>query len=222
MTHQYLKNHLGRQKRVGHGFPLKIKPAIAVNANKPLVLISIMKLLILIFFIFTQHLAISQWVHDSTYLKNFDKFVRLTDKLITLTNIGSDSTINRQHLKHKSDSSELLANQIVLILLNLDSIDKFSFDMPNYFIKGKWPKSQDHSSPTAQLQCSYLYYMEDVRKAAGNTQNVIKACLILENYRLNGFPASKYCPFYYDPVEILFNKPPPKKIIIPDSIKNNY
>ena len=171
-----------------------------------------MKTILLIIPILVSQIAYSQNLQDTTYFKNLEVFIQKTDKLIKESHKRNDLTSSKQWVTSEKDSTAFYAIQVQNSLYKLDSIEKSSLSMATFFAKGKMAKSQDILSPAAQLQCSYFCYMNALRKAGTNIQEIIKAALVLENYLQNGFPTSKYCPFVYAPVEVNFETPPVKKV----------
>jgi hypothetical protein len=153
------------------------------------------------------HQGLAQRV-DSAFNKDFDRFRSLTDTLI----LELRTAVIR-------DSSELIqtripakvtyyCNKVKRQLAIADSHGWLDLKMISYFDKGKPARSQDITSPIAQLECSYYYYTSALRKA-NNTISQIKAVLILDEWLKNGFPSSMYCPYFYAPVEVNFG---PKEI----------
>jgi len=129
----------------------------------------------------------SQNLRDTTYFKYFETFIHSTETLIKESQKQKNS---------KPDSINFYANEVKTILRKLDSIDRFSFSMANYFEDGKRARSRDLSSSIAQSQCSYSHYMQNLRYARDSIPAIVKASLILESHLKNGFPPSIYFPLF--------------------------
>lgn len=174
-------------------------------------------MLLILSFLISQ-IGRSQNIVDTIYSKQFELFIQKAQQLITETHKALDSSSTQKSITFRRDTTELYAIQVQSALRKLDSLDKSVLSMATYFAKGKWPKSQDISSVLAQWQCSYFYYMNSLRKAGNNTQEIVSASVILDSHLQNGFPPTKYCPFAYAAVEIDFPTPP-TKMAFQDSIK---
>lgn len=157
---------------------------------------------------------------DTVFNKEFDRFRALTDSLITELGISG--------VKTESDwKPSLISSKMVYYCdtirkqLAVVSARGISFNLSTYFNKGTRPRSQDFSSPIAQLECSYSHFIEEFRKA-GNVDNEIRATLTLKNWLTNGFPETKYCPYVYAPVEVDFSKPKPVFVDTVPKKSNNH
>ncbi len=145
---------------------------------------------------------------DTLFNRDFDQFRRLTDSLI--------AEINLTGIKSELDwDTSLVSSKMVYYcdtirrqLVRCNSHGTISFKLLDYFGKGKPTRGQDFSSPVAQLQCSYYFFVSAFKKA-GNIDNEIKATISLRNWLQNGFPKTHYCPFVYTLVEVDFGKPKP-------------
>jgi len=158
---------------------------------------------------------------DSAYNSNWIKFIDLTNKLTTEKH-KFDKLTKKKQRNLVQDSINLHAHLALQTLRILDTIG-FSLNMAAFFTKGKFARSQDLTSPVAQLQCSYDHYMQTLRKSGDNVLVIVTAALTLESHLKTGFPASIFCPFLYDEVKfgpgLEPTKPLPKKIILPDSLR---
>ena len=166
---------------------------------------------------------LSQNLRDTIYFKNFENFIHSTETLIKQSHRFSDTTASRRQKIPKSDSITFYAIEVKNILRMLDSIDRFFLSMGRYFAKGKGARSQDLSSPVAQLQCSYSHYIQNLRYARDSIPAIVKASLVLESHLKNGFSSSIYCPFIYGEVKLgpglTPANEPVKKIVLPDSLR---
>jgi hypothetical protein len=182
-----------------------------------------MKLTLSIITIFLWLTAYSQVVPDTVYSKNFKIFIQLTEKLNKASHRFENSTEKRKRKKLIADSIAHYANQVSNSFKYLDSLENYSFGMGNYFEDGKRAGSRNLTSPIAQLQCSYMHYMQNLRNAKDSIQAIVRAALTLEGHLKNGFPSSIYCPYIYDAIKfgpgLRPTRPPIKKIIIPDSLR---
>ena len=164
-----------------------------------------------------------RWV-DTAYNKNFNEFILLTDTLIRKAHDMSATNTNEKNEQFIQKSINLYAVKVRNSLRGLDSIGS-SLQMAGYFDKGKSTQSQDLYSPTAQLQCSYSHYMQNIRKSNGRAPAIVNAALTLEIHLKNGFPGSIYCPFIYDEVKfgpgLAPSKPIKKGDILPDSLRKD-
>jgi hypothetical protein len=149
--------------------------------------------------------------------KDFDHFRLLTDSLIAEINLTDVKGELDWPASLVSSKMAYYCDTIRRQLVRCNSHGAISFKLLDYFDKGKPARGQDFSSPVAQLQCSYYFFIEAFRKA-GNINNEIKAALSLRNWLQNGFPETRYCPYVYAPVGVNFGKPKP---VFVDTVPKN-
>lgn len=181
-----------------------------------------MKLKLTLIALFFCQNVFSQSLPDTVYNKNFSLFVQLTEKLIKKIHYGTEIKVNKKRMKMTQDSVAFFAAEVRNSLKKLDSIGS-SLRMAEFFENGRSARSQNLSSPVAQLECSYHYYMHTLRKSRDSVAIIVSAALLLDQHLKKGYPPSLYCPFLYDEVIVDFGNPPPKppvkRIIISDTVR---
>lgn len=140
---------------------------------------------------------------DTAYSNLFTRFQKNTNELVAV--------LNRKGITTAADFNRSRKNKKVLSYIKAIKKDndeltsnKFSGqELFFYFIGNKSPRSQDLSSPAAQLQCSYSHFMATLKKIhADSLSRTIEAVLKLDLHLKKGYPPSIYCPYLYSEIKL--------------------